>query len=158
MLLKILLSGDGGQGIQTIGDIICRAAFARGWQVSCIPNYGLEQRGGVSLSFIQISDNKISYPKFSKADILVVLSEQAKERTKNYQETKTRILNYKDHEAGSLGQSLNIFFLGLLTKNLQNEKILEPNEVYQLLEEKLKNKLKWEENKKAFEAGLDSFM
>ena len=54
MIIKILLSGDGGQGIQLMSDLICRAAIQRGFFVSHMPNYGLEQRGGVSLAFIQI--------------------------------------------------------------------------------------------------------
>ena len=80
MLIKILLSGDGGQGIQLMSDLICRGAIEQGFFVSHIPNYGLEQRGGVSLAFIQISDSEIAYPKFSKPDVKVVLSLQAERK------------------------------------------------------------------------------
>lgn len=160
MLLRILLAGDGGQGIQTTADIIVKAAFNQDWQVSFIPNYGLEQRGGVSLAYIQISDQKIAYPKFSFADILVVLSKQARERTKKYQNSKTQIGDYQNFEKlfkekNLTEKSLNIFTLGWLTGQLQKNKILEIEMVGKLLEEKLGQKANWEENKRAFEAGIN---
>ena len=45
MILKILLAGDGGQGIQSISDLLAQASFANGLNITQIPNYGLEQRG-----------------------------------------------------------------------------------------------------------------
>ncbi|KKR48572.1 MAG: Pyruvate/ketoisovalerate oxidoreductase, gamma subunit [Candidatus Magasanikbacteria bacterium GW2011_GWC2_40_17] len=160
MLLKILLAGDGGQGIQTIADIIVKASFNQDWQVSFIPNYGLEQRGGVSLGYIQISDKKIAYPKFSFADIMVVLSEQARERIQKYQNSQTQIGDYKNFdgllkEKNLAEKSLNIFALGWLARRLQEKKILEIEEVGRLLKEKLGLKANWEENKKAFEVGVN---
>ena len=74
MNIKILLSGDGGQGIQLISNMICAAAFQNDLHVTSIPNYGLEQRGCVSLNFIQVSDKKIVYPKFTKPYILLIMS------------------------------------------------------------------------------------
>jgi len=159
MLLKILLAGDGGQGIQTIADILCTASFQKNWQVSFIPNYGLEQRGGVSLAFIQISDQKINYPKFSKADILVILSDQARKRVESYKHAGTRIFDYGDFvnilaENKVREKSWNIFALGWLAKILKEQKILETDIVNLLLEEKLGQKDIWDDNKWAFKVGL----
>ncbi|MBI4992633.1 MAG: 2-oxoacid:acceptor oxidoreductase family protein [Candidatus Magasanikbacteria bacterium] len=158
MLLKILLSGDGGQGIQLMSDLICRAAIQRGFFVSHIPNYGLEQRGGVSLAFIQISDNEIAYPKFSKPDIAVILSPQARERVRNYE---SRIMNYDIGEHKDVlaknnvsQQSYNMFFLGLLSKLLEEKNILQREKVFELLKEKLGKKPNWEENKKTWLLGI----
>jgi len=162
MLFKILLSGDGGQGIQLLSDIICRASFNNGWHVSHIPNYGLEQRGGVSLAFIQISDKEIAYPKFSKPDVLLVMSEQARERTANYRHEDIGywILDICDYakkleEQKISYQSQNIFFLGLIARMLEEKNIIKSEEVLKLLEEKLGKKVNWEENKKAFEVARD---
>jgi len=159
MFLKILIAGDGGQGVQTIADIISKASFQKNWEVSFIPNYGLEQRGGVSLAFIQISDTKINYPKFSKADILVILSEQARGRVENYKQTETKIFDYKDFadilRENKIGEkSLNIFALGWLVKILKEQKILEADMVNLLLEEKLGLKDIWDDNKWAYKVGL----
>ncbi|MGI6142300.1 MAG: 2-oxoacid:acceptor oxidoreductase family protein [bacterium] len=49
-----------------------------------MPNFGVEQRGGVSIAFVQIGTEKIGAPKFKKADILVALSHRAVERTKSH--------------------------------------------------------------------------
>ncbi|MFA5070228.1 MAG: 2-oxoacid:acceptor oxidoreductase family protein [Patescibacteria group bacterium] len=81
---KILIAGEGGQGVQTIAHLICEAAFHKGLAVSFIPNYGVEQRGGVSLAFIQIQDKPVHYPKFEKGDLVVILSERSVLRTWQY--------------------------------------------------------------------------
>lgn len=160
MLIKILFAGDGGQGVQTIAEIIFQAAFAQDWEVSLIPNYGLEQRGGVSLAFLKISDKKISYPKFSVADWLIVLSSQAKSRTNNFRGPETQNFDYVDFDFKNkapevLEKSLNIFVLGALTKKLEENGILKTEVVFSLLEKKLKNKNNWENNKNAFQNGLN---
>lgn len=160
MRLKLLLAGDGGQGIQTIADIICNAAFNKGLHVSFIPNYGLEQRGGVSLAFIQISDKEIGYPKFIKSDIMLVMSEQARERTKRYWDIKDikifDIRYYKEILAQKNIQALNqnIFFLGVLAKELEEREIYKFEELHKSLEVKLSKKFNWEENRRAFEIGF----
>ncbi|SRR3989339_536914 len=161
MLLKLLLSGDGGQGVQAVADIIAQAALKSDLQITSIPNYGLEQRGGISLVFIKISDKEIVYPKFTTPDILVILSAQARERTKQYQRAETKILdaeNYKEVLAKEniKSQSLNVFFLGLLTKILVDQKLCQQEEIEQLLEKKLSQKSGWEDNKKAFALGLST--
>jgi len=162
MILKILLSGDGGQGIQLISDMLTQASFANGWFVSQIPNYGLEQRGGVSLSFLIISDKEISYPKFTKPDVMLVMSEQARKRMAKYE---VGIMNYdvndfveKLKESNVLVQSYNIFFLGLIAKLLEEKEILKKDQVFALLEKKLSNKLNWEENEKTWELAINNFL
>ncbi len=87
--IRILIAGEGGQGIQTIGEIMARAGFKQGKHTSYIPNFGVEQRGGVSLAFVQISDKVITFPKFQKADIMVVLAQRAVPRTSQYISTDT---------------------------------------------------------------------
>lgn len=81
---KIIIAGEGGQGIQSIAHAFAYAAFDENLNVSFMPNYGVEQRGGVSLGFLQIGKGAIGFPKFDKADILVVLCERAIERTRQY--------------------------------------------------------------------------
>lgn len=155
MTTKILLAGDGGQGVQTIADVICRAAFAKGLQVTHIPNYGLEQRGGVSLSYIKIDTEKIGYPKFAKPDILVVLSSQARERAKANFHQDLKVLDVDDYqkefaEKNTTPQNLNIFFLKILAKVLEGRDILSVAEIYTVLEQKLSKKPNWEEVKRVF--------
>ncbi|HIZ77713.1 MAG TPA: 2-oxoacid:acceptor oxidoreductase family protein [Firmicutes bacterium] len=83
-LKKIMLAGEGGQGVQSVAAILSEAAYAAGKEVMYIPNFGVEQRGGVSIAFMQISDEVIGSPKFDDADIIVALSDRAIERVQMY--------------------------------------------------------------------------
>lgn len=88
-LWRIALAGEGGQGIQVVGEILAEAAYMAGKESIYIPNFGVEQRGGVSIAFVQISDRPIGSPKFAEADILVPLSKRAIARTKQYIQPQT---------------------------------------------------------------------
>lgn len=88
-LIKVALAGEGGQGVQSIAEIIAEAAYNANKQTIYIPNFGLEQRGGVSIAFIQVSDKRIGAPKFFKADIVVALSERAVCRTSEFSDSNT---------------------------------------------------------------------
>lgn len=135
--LKILIAGEGGQGVQALGKILSDAAFAKGLQVTFIPNYGVEQRGGVTIAFIKIKRKEaIVYPKFSKADICVWLSERSVKRTQQYVNAKTKVIynqglitsamkkSYQAVDFDKLGKELgsfrtvNMIVLGVLMKNL----------------------------------------
>ena len=80
-LIRIALAGEGGQGVQSIAEIMAEAAYENNQQALYIPNFGLEQRGGVSIAFIQFSEARIGAPKFQKADVVVALSARAVART-----------------------------------------------------------------------------
>ena len=74
---KILISGEGGQGVQIVAAILAKVANKQGQFSSYMPQFGVEQRGGASVAFLQISNNKIIYPKFETADIAVAMSNRA---------------------------------------------------------------------------------
>jgi 2-oxoglutarate ferredoxin oxidoreductase subunit gamma len=82
--MKIALAGEGGQGVQSIAEILAEAANEDGKQALYIPNFGVEQRGGVSIAYVQIGDENIGAPKFIAADILIPLSPRAVERTREH--------------------------------------------------------------------------
>ncbi|MFZ5754241.1 MAG: 2-oxoacid:acceptor oxidoreductase family protein [Bacillota bacterium] len=82
--VKLALAGEGGQGVQSVAGIIVEAANDAGREALYIPNFGVEQRGGVSVAFCQISDEKVGSPKFVHADLVIALSDRAVRRTKQY--------------------------------------------------------------------------
>ncbi|MGI5920303.1 MAG: 2-oxoacid:acceptor oxidoreductase family protein [Syntrophomonadaceae bacterium] len=88
-LTRIALAGEGGQGVQSVAEILAEAAYNENKQSIYIPNFGLEQRGGVSIAFIQFSDGRIGAPKFTKADAVIALSERAVWRTLTYSDANT---------------------------------------------------------------------
>ncbi len=94
-LQRILVSGEGGQGVQVICKILATAAYNSGKKALYVPNYGVEQRGGVSLGFVQISNAEIGFPKFQDADILVILAERAIDRVREYI-TKDTVIVYDE--------------------------------------------------------------
>lgn len=82
--VKMVLAGEGGQGVQAVAEILVEAAHEEGKECLYIPNFGVEQRGGVSVAYIQISDDVIGAPKFKIGDVVVALSERSIHRTKKY--------------------------------------------------------------------------
>jgi 2-oxoglutarate ferredoxin oxidoreductase subunit gamma len=88
-LVRVALAGEGGQGVQSVAEILAEAAYNENKQAIYIPNFGLEQRGGVSIAFIQVSDERIGAPKFNKADVVIAMSERAVGRTAGYSDSNT---------------------------------------------------------------------
>lgn len=83
-MIKILLAGEGGQGVQTVAKIIAKTAQRQGNKSSYLPSFGVEQRGGVSLAFIKIDEQPISYPRFDKADIILAFCNRSIESISKY--------------------------------------------------------------------------
>ena len=89
---KIVLAGEGGQGVQSIAKILVEAGYNTNKEVLYIPNFGVEQRGGVSIAFCQIADEQIGEPRFSKGDIVIMLSDRAIERCSTYVDENTTVI------------------------------------------------------------------
>ena len=89
---KIVLAGEGGQGVQSIAKILVEAGYEAGKEVLYIPNFGVEQRGGVSIAFCQIADEKIGEPRYSKGDIVIMLSDRALDRCEMYVDKESTIV------------------------------------------------------------------
>ena len=119
-MIKILIAGEGGQGVQVMAEILARAAFLEGKKASYIPNFGVEQRGGVSLAFVVIDEKPIVYPKFAKADILAVLADRSWERVKDYLDQQTKVIKGPAFEGGEKSnfpsKVWNIVVLGKINK------------------------------------------
>lgn len=74
MTNNILLAGFGGQGIQFAGKQLASAGMAFGKEVSFLPAYGPESRGGTSYCSVIISDEPVGSPIVNKPDILAVFN------------------------------------------------------------------------------------
>jgi 2-oxoglutarate ferredoxin oxidoreductase subunit gamma len=75
---EIRLSGFGGQGIITSGHILGKAAaLFDGRHVTLIKSYGPESRGGACSAQVIISDEEINYPRVTKPELLVAMSQEA---------------------------------------------------------------------------------
>lgn len=94
--VRVALGGEGGQGVQSIAKILVEAAYHEDKNVIYIPNFGIEQRGGVSIAFSQISDSPIGEAKFAKGDIVIMLSDRAIERCAQYVCPDNTVVIYDD--------------------------------------------------------------
>ena len=74
MKQEIIFSGIGGQGIMLMGQILTQAGLEEGKQVSWIPSYGPEMRGGTAYCSVVISDERIGSPIVVEPTILVVMN------------------------------------------------------------------------------------
>ena len=72
---KIILSGFGGQGVLFIGDTIAYTAMREGKEVTWVPSYGPESRGGTCNCQVIYSENKIGSPIVSEPDAVIALNQ-----------------------------------------------------------------------------------
>ena len=76
MKKEIIISGFGGQGVLSMGKILAYSGLMEDKEVTWMPAYGPEQRGGTA----NVSDERISSPILSKYDIAVVLNQPSLEK------------------------------------------------------------------------------
>jgi 2-oxoglutarate ferredoxin oxidoreductase subunit gamma len=75
MLQEMIFAGFGGQGVLSMGTLLAYAAMKEGKEVSWMPSYGPEMRGGTANCIVNISDQPISSPIVSEYDVAVVLNQ-----------------------------------------------------------------------------------
>lgn len=71
---KILIAGFGGQGILFAGKAIAYTGLKAGKEVSWLPSYGPEMRGGTANCSVTVSDTPIGSPIVDKPDILIAMN------------------------------------------------------------------------------------
>lgn len=75
MKQEIIISGFGGQGVLSMGKILAYAALMEGKEVTWMPAYGPEQRGGTANVTVIVSDEPISSPILSSYDTAILLNQ-----------------------------------------------------------------------------------
>ncbi len=71
---QILIAGFGGQGILFAGKFLAYKGLLEGKQISWLPSYGPEMRGGTASCSVIISDTPVGSPIVSQPDILVAMN------------------------------------------------------------------------------------
>jgi 2-oxoglutarate ferredoxin oxidoreductase subunit gamma len=74
MKKKMFFAGSGGQGALAIGQMIAKAGMEEGNEVTWLPSYGPEMRGGTANCTVIVSDKTISCPLINDADVLVAMN------------------------------------------------------------------------------------
>lgn len=75
MKTEIIISGFGGQGVLSMGKILAYSGLMEDKEVTWMPAYGPEQRGGTANVTVIVSDDRISSPILSHYDVAIVLNQ-----------------------------------------------------------------------------------
>ncbi|HSN15902.1 MAG TPA: 2-oxoacid:acceptor oxidoreductase family protein [Anaeromyxobacteraceae bacterium] len=77
---EIVIAGFGGQGALSMGQLVAYAAMTEGREVSWMPSYGPEMRGGTANCIVIVSGERISSPIVTKFDTAIVLNQPSLEK------------------------------------------------------------------------------
>jgi 2-oxoglutarate ferredoxin oxidoreductase subunit gamma len=80
MTEEIIIAGFGGQGVLSMGKIMAYSALMQDMEVSWMPSYGPEMRGGTANVIVIISNDRISSPIIRKFDTAIILNQQSMDK------------------------------------------------------------------------------
>ena len=76
---QLIIAGFGGQGVLLIGQLLAYAGMLDGKEVSWMPAYGPEMRGGSANCSVVISDESVGSPKVETADVVIAMNRPSME-------------------------------------------------------------------------------
>ena len=76
----VIIAGFGGQGVLTMGKILAYSGIMQDMEVTWMPSYGPEMRGGTANVTVILSDSPISSPIAHEFDCVVVLNQQSMDK------------------------------------------------------------------------------
>ena len=77
MTEEILIAGFGGQGVLSMGMIMAYSGMLQDMEVSWMPSYGPEMRGGTANVIVILSNERISSPIIRHFDTVIILNQQS---------------------------------------------------------------------------------
>jgi 2-oxoglutarate ferredoxin oxidoreductase subunit gamma len=80
MTEEIIIAGFGGQGVLSMGKILAYSGVMQNKEVSWMPSYGPEMRGGTANVTVIISDERISSPILNVFDTAIILNQQSMDK------------------------------------------------------------------------------
>lgn len=83
MTEEILIAGFGGQGVLSMGKIMAYSGVMQDMEVSWMPSYGPEMRGGTANVIVILSTERISSPVVRKFDTAIILNQQSMDKFEN---------------------------------------------------------------------------
>ena len=80
MTEEIIIAGFGGQGVLSMGKILAYSGIMQDQEVSWMPSYGPEMRGGTANVTVILSDDRISSPYLQIFDTAIILNQQSMDK------------------------------------------------------------------------------
>ena len=77
---ELIIAGFGGQGVLSMGKILAYAGVIQDLEVSWMPSYGPEMRGGTANVMVMLSDKPISSPVVHEFDTAIILNQQSMDK------------------------------------------------------------------------------
>ncbi|GAB1417375.1 2-oxoacid:acceptor oxidoreductase family protein [Bacteroidales bacterium] len=77
MTEELIIAGFGGQGVLSMGKILAYSGIMQDQEVSWMPSYGPEMRGGTANVTVIVSDERISSPILTVFDTAIILNQQS---------------------------------------------------------------------------------
>ena len=176
MLIKTIFAGFGGQGVLSMGLSLTQAAMLEGKNVTYLPSYGAEVRGGTANCTVAVSDEEIASPVASAPEYVVAMNKPSLVRFQHQLESGGLFfinsslvdadvsrgdINVVEVPASAIAEELgsprsaNMVMLGAFTKKTN---LVSLSTLVEGLESTLKGKKKLVAvNKKALTAGYDLF-
>jgi len=84
MTEEIIIAGFGGQGVLSMGKILAYSGIMQDQEVSWMPSYGPEMRGGTANVTVIVSDERISSPYLKVFDTAIILNQQSLDKFEEY--------------------------------------------------------------------------
>ena len=173
MTEEIIIAEFGGQGVLSMGKILAYSGIMQNQEVSWMPSYGPEMRGGTANVAVVISDERISSPVINSYDTAIILNQQSLDKFEStvkpgglliydpngitHHPTRKDINIYTieaSEEAGKLGlmKTFNMIVLGGF---LKLKPLIQPEYIHKGLEKSLpaRHHKLIPENEKAIEIG-----
>jgi 2-oxoglutarate ferredoxin oxidoreductase subunit gamma len=83
MTEEIIIAGFGGQGVLSMGKIMAYSGMMQDMEVSWMPSYGPEMRGGTANVTVILSSERISSPIIRSFDTAIILNQQSLDKFEN---------------------------------------------------------------------------
>jgi len=83
MLIRTVIAGFGGQGVMSMGLSLAQAAMFEAKNVTYLPSYGAEVRGGTANCTVVISDDEIVSPVASAPEFVIAMNQPSVVRFQN---------------------------------------------------------------------------
>ena len=80
MTEEIIIAGFGGQGVLSMGKILAYSGIMQDQEVSWMPSYGPEMRGGTANVTVILSDDRVSSPVLQSYDTAIILNQQSMDK------------------------------------------------------------------------------
>lgn len=175
MTEEIIIAGFGGQGVLSMGKILAYSGVMQNKEVSWMPSYGPEMRGGTANVTVIISDERINSPILNVFDTAIILNQQSMDKFESSvkpggiliydpngitRHPERRDINIYTIEAADAASKLGlskVFNMIVLGGFLKLKPLVDPENIHKGLQKSLpaRHHVMIPENEKAIASGME---